>query len=70
LTSPCDTVRSLAFSPASKLLAAACANGQVVFWSIPAGEKRLEWQLRTSVHAVAFAADGRHVATGNGNGTV
>jgi hypothetical protein len=32
--------------------------------------KRREWTLPGVVHDVAFAPDGRHLATANGNGSV
>ena len=29
-----------------------------------------EWQIRGPIQGLAFAADGRHLASANGNGTV
>jgi len=57
------------FSPDDKLMATAGAGTLQVLEA--AGLKPVrEWQLPGPVHAVAFAHDGRHIATANGNGTV
>ncbi len=44
--------------------------GWVMEVDVESGARLREWQLPGPVHAVSFAADGRHLATANGNGTV
>jgi hypothetical protein len=34
------------------------------------GKRRAEWRFPGRVRGLAFAADGRHLVLGNGNGTV
>jgi WD40 repeat protein len=63
-------VRSVTFGPAGKTLASAGPDGRIILWDVAAGDKLREWQLPGPVWDVAFAADGRHLATANGNGTV
>jgi serine/threonine-protein kinase len=50
--------------------AVTAAGDRIVIWTIASGDKLREWQLPGPVHAIALAADGRHLATANGNGTV
>jgi WD40 repeat protein/serine/threonine protein kinase len=64
-----DAVRSLAFAPDGQMLASA-DWGRIILWDVASGAKRHEWQFPEPVEGVAFAADGRHLATANGNGTV
>jgi serine/threonine-protein kinase len=49
---------------------AGCGGNTVGLWEMPGGKKLREWQLPGPVRGVVFAADGRHLATANGNGTV
>jgi WD40 repeat protein len=67
-----DRVLSVAFGPDGKTLASAGADRRIILWDVAAGDKLREWQLPGPVHGVTFTADGRHLATanGNGNGTV
>ena len=62
-------VLSVVFAQDARTLASAGKDGRVILWDANA-VKIHEWQLPGPVHAVAFAADGRHLATANGNGTV
>ena len=39
-------------------------------WDVEKRNVLKSWELPGGVGAVAFAADGRHLATANGNGTV
>jgi WD40 repeat protein/tRNA A-37 threonylcarbamoyl transferase component Bud32 len=57
------------FAPDGKLLASAGSDGHLVLWDATSGQRLDRWQLPGPVHHVAFAADGRHLATANGNGT-
>jgi WD40 repeat protein/formylglycine-generating enzyme required for sulfatase activity len=59
-----------ACSPTGQHFATSSATGQVALWDATSGAKLHDWQLPGPVHAVAFAADGRHLATANSNGTV
>jgi WD40 repeat protein len=64
-------VVSLAFAPDGKSLVSAGDN-LVVLWDLtaePPGVGR-RWQLPGPVYRVAYAADNRHLALANGNGTV
>jgi WD40 repeat protein len=65
-----DGVSSVAFGPDGQTLASAGYDSLVILWDVAVGDRRREWQLPGPVHGVAFAADGRHLATANGNGTV
>jgi WD40 repeat protein/serine/threonine protein kinase len=58
-----------AFSPNGQSLAVAQAD-RIVGYDAATGAKLHEWQLPGPVHTITFAADGHHLATANGNGTV
>jgi WD40 repeat protein len=58
-----------AFAPDGRLLAVA-AKDKVQLYAVDTGSKMREWDFPGVVHAIAFAADGRHLATANANGTV
>lgn len=64
-----DVALSVTASSTGKLFAACDATGRVVVWST-SGKKLHEWTFPGPVHCVAFAPDGRHLALGNGDGTV
>jgi WD40 repeat protein len=59
-----------AFPTNGKLLAGSTYDNRILLWDTAAGTKLREWQFPGPVHALAFANDGRHLATANGNGTV
>jgi WD40 repeat protein len=63
-------VYTVSFSPDGKLLASADHFGRVVVWDVGRRFQRIAWQLPGRVTQVDFAADGRHLATANANGTV
>jgi hypothetical protein len=46
------------------------AGGQVVLWDGKVGKNLPGWHFPGAVNGVAYAADGRHLATANNNGTV
>ncbi|MBL8792703.1 MAG: WD40 repeat domain-containing protein, partial [Planctomycetia bacterium] len=50
--------------------AASSSGGSVVWWDLTTGTKGGEFQFPSGAWNVAFAPDGRHLAIGNGNGTV
>lgn len=51
-------------------LAARSIDGSLNLWDAVLGNKISEWPLPGPVHSGAFTVDGRHLVTGNGNGTV
>jgi formylglycine-generating enzyme required for sulfatase activity len=62
-------------SPATSLSSdgrklAGCGGSTVGLWDMSSGKKLHEWQFPGPVNGVAFAADGRHLATANSNGTI
>ncbi len=42
----------------------------MILWDTATGKKWCEWKARSKVNSLAFAPDGRHLATANDNGTV
>jgi WD40 repeat protein len=63
-------LRALALSPDGRMLASSAQDKRVIVWDTTAGKKLHEWQLPGEVTALAFATDGRHLASGNRNGTI
>jgi WD40 repeat protein len=66
---PLPPVKALAFAPTGKLLASSGQDRRLVVWDVATGEKRRDWQLAIEVRALAFSSDGRHLATGNDDGS-
>jgi WD40 repeat protein/tRNA A-37 threonylcarbamoyl transferase component Bud32 len=62
-------VTAVMFGPAGKTVASAGTDGRIIVWDVAAGDKLREWHLPGPVWDIAFAADGRHLAAANGNGT-
>jgi WD40 repeat protein len=62
-------VVSVSASSNGKLFASADEGGRVLVWSA-SGEQLHDWTFPGPVHSVAFAPDGKHLALGNGDGTV
>jgi WD40 repeat protein len=63
-------VDSLAYSADGRQLASASMDGHVIVWEPGSRKRRVcEWKLPGAVVQVAFASDGRHLVTVNGNGT-
>jgi WD40 repeat protein len=68
-----DLVYSLALSPSRKLLAAACANGEVVLIGLPLDTSKLPAKIHrhtAAARTVAVSPDGRYVASGGLDGVV
>ncbi|MBM4070701.1 MAG: hypothetical protein FJ271_17365 [Planctomycetes bacterium] len=64
-------VQSVAFSPSGEFLATVgYGSGHIVLWNARRMTKIREWKLPGPALQVAFANDGRHLATANVNGTV
>jgi serine/threonine protein kinase/WD40 repeat protein len=66
---PASMLRAVAFTPDSLGVATADDEGNVILWRIGTGEKLAAWKLSGPVYHLSFAADGRYLATANGNGT-
>jgi WD40 repeat protein len=62
-------VKALAFAPSGKVLASSGQDRRLTLWDVATGEKRREWHLLDEVRALAFSSDGRHLVTGNDDGT-
>jgi WD40 repeat protein/serine/threonine protein kinase len=63
-------VRWVAWAPSGSALATCDIDGLVVIWDATTGKRLREWKFPGWVNMVAFAADGRHLLTANGNGTI
>jgi WD40 repeat protein len=62
-------VTSIVFDGDGQRIASSGRDGRVILWSTTTGAPLREWRLPSVVHGVTFSADGRHIATANGNGT-
>ncbi|MCC6417489.1 MAG: serine/threonine protein kinase [Gemmataceae bacterium] len=62
-------ISGVAWSPSGKLAAGSSSSGKIMVWDVATGQPLQEWQLPGAVHGIAFAPDGRHLLTANGNGT-
>jgi WD40 repeat protein len=60
----------VAIAPRGDVFATVADDTRVALWKTASDNKVHEWQFPGPVHGLAFAADGRHLATANGNGTV
>jgi WD40 repeat protein len=54
----------------SSRLAAFSDDGQIELWDLASAKSLRRWDLRVGVHALAFTPDGKHLVSGNENGTV
>jgi len=72
-TPPGLGVTSVVFSADGKTLAAARQDGWLMTWDLASGKKEPDYQrfkLPGAIAGLAFAPDGRHLATANANSTV
>ena len=65
-----EYITALAYSPDGRLLASADRGGRVILRETATGKARDNWKLPGAVNGLAFAADGKHLALANFNGTV
>jgi eukaryotic-like serine/threonine-protein kinase len=66
-----DRIDAMALSQDGRLLAMASGPTQVAnLWDLATGKERFAWPSKGRVFGVAFAPDGKSVATGNGDGSV
>jgi serine/threonine-protein kinase len=63
-------VSAVAFSPDGQRLASADEDGRLILWEPNVGKHINDWRFPGSVWSLAFAPDNRHLAIGNGNGTI
>jgi WD40 repeat protein len=61
---------SVAFSPDGTCLLGTSEGGDMVLWDVASGLERWRWQFPWPVFRARFTADGRHILTLNGDGTV
>lgn len=65
------TAQAIAFSPDSKRIAAALANGQVEVWDTTTGKSLRTWKAHAdSPRALAISPNGQWLVTGSGDRTV
>ncbi|MFO0964376.1 MAG: WD40 repeat domain-containing protein [Gemmataceae bacterium] len=60
----------IAFAPDGQTFVTVGEDGFVKHWDAATHRPQRSWELRWPVLGVAFAADGRHFATANSNGTI
>jgi WD40 repeat protein len=70
LTQHADTVKAVVFFPNSKLLASAGDDGLVQVRRVEDDRPIRSWRLPGPVVSLAVDGEGRHLLTGNANGTV
>lgn len=70
LTGHSGSVTGLAFSLDGHLLVGSDTDGNVIIWDLGGSRSYDAWKLPGPVNGVAFASDGRHVATANANSTI
>ena len=63
-------LRCVAFSPSGRAQAEAGDSGQIILRDRASQKVLWDTRLPGPVYAIAFSPDGRHLATGNANGTV
>jgi WD40 repeat protein len=69
LTGGGQAVTSVAFAPDGRTLVSS-DGGLLILWDVASGQRLREWRLAGESNDVAFASDGRHLITGNANGTL
>jgi WD40 repeat protein len=61
---------SVCVAPEGRAIAAAFLDGRVIVWDGAGRRKLYQWRFPGPVHHLVFAADGKHLLSANGNGTV
>ena len=64
----CTKVVGCAFAPGKESIAVACADGRLLAWSPPAGNRVEEIGLHPDVHQIAFSSDGFRLASAGKTG--
>lgn len=59
-----DKVYEVAFHPQGHWLATAGDDRRIIFWSLPNGEKLVEWETPGKVRTLAISPDGEHLVSG------
>jgi WD40 repeat protein/serine/threonine protein kinase len=65
-----QAVTGVALAPDGGMLVSTGTDGQLIEWRMSSGKDVRRWQWDGPIRAVAFAPDGRHVITGNANGSL
>ncbi len=65
-----NPLASLAYAADGSMIASCATDNYVSFWDVQTGTKRNEIRYPGPVRDLRFAPDGRHLATGNSNGTI
>jgi WD40 repeat protein len=63
-------IRTVQFSPDGSQLATAGDDSELIYWKGDGALKLQQWRFSVPIQGAAFAVDGRHLATLNGDGTV
>jgi WD40 repeat protein len=62
-------VQALAFAPDGRTLGVATATGHLTLWDVTTRKELRGWELPGPIMSVVYSWDGRHLITGNANGT-
>jgi len=63
-------ITGLAVSPDGSRFATTAADNRVKLWATATGRRLRQWDVGVAVRSMAFAPDGKHLATANANTTL